>query len=65
MLVFSNPDAGIEPVRRAAVREDDARWRLDDLPIQLAGRWRLRVELLISDFEKVVLEDDIELPPAP
>jgi copper transport protein len=64
-LVFSNRDAGIEPMRRAAVPEGDARWRVDDLQIPLAGRWRLRVELLISDFEKVVLEDDIELPRLP
>jgi copper transport protein len=64
-LAFSNPSAGIEPVRRAAIHERDALWRIDDLRIPLAGRWRLRVELLINDFEKIVLEDDVELPRSP
>ena len=29
------------------------------------GRWRLRVEILISDFEKVTVEDQVELPRLP
>jgi copper transport protein len=64
-LVFSNPAAGIEPVRRNAVSEDDANWRIDDLRIPIAGRWRLRVEILISDFDKIVIEDHVELPRTP
>jgi copper transport protein len=64
-LVFSNPAAGIEPVRRNAVSVGDSNWVIDDLRIPVAGRWRLRVEILISDFEKIVLEDQLELPRAP
>ena len=64
-LVFSNPAAGIEPVRRIAANEDDSLWRIDDLRNPLAGRWRLRVEILISDFDRVVLDDDVELPRLP
>jgi len=64
-LVFSNPAAGIEPVRRIAANEDDSLWRIDDLRIPLAGRWRLRVEILISDFDRVALDDDVELPRLP
>jgi copper transport protein len=63
-LVFNNVAAGIEPMRRNAVSEGDAAdasWRIDDLRIPVAGRWRLRVEILISDFEKIVIEDDAEL----
>jgi len=63
-LVFANAAAGIEPMLRNAVSEGDAAdatWRIDDLRIPVAGRWRLRVEILISDFEKIVLEDDAEL----
>jgi copper transport protein len=63
-LVFANAAAGIEPMRRNAVSEGDAAdatWRIDDLHIPVAGRWRLRVEILISDFEKIVIEDDAEL----
>jgi copper transport protein len=64
-LVFSNPAAGVEPMRRAATRESDFLWRVDDLQVPLAGRWRLRVEILINDFEKVALEDEVELPRSP
>jgi copper transport protein len=64
-LVLSNPAAGIEPLRRDAISAGDSAWRIDDLRIPLAGRWRLRVEILISDFEKVVVEDQVELPRLP
>jgi copper transport protein len=60
-LVFANPAAGIEPVRRNAVSEGEANWRIDDLRIPVAGRWLVRVEILISDFDKVTLEDQVEL----
>ena len=64
-LAFSNPAAGIEPVRRAATSDGYSLWGIDDLRIPIAGRWRLRVEILISDFDKVVLEDDVDLPRSP
>jgi copper transport protein len=64
-LVLANPAADIEPMRRNAVSEGDANWRIDDIRIPVAGRWRLRVEILISDFEKIVIEDDAELPRVP
>jgi copper transport protein len=64
-LVLSNPQAGIEPVRRTGTRKGRALWRIDDLRIPIGGRWRLRVEILIDDFDKVALDDDVELPPAP
>ncbi len=63
--MLSNPAAGIEPVRRVAVSEGGPQWAVDDLRIPIAGRWRLRVEILIDDFDKVVLEDDVELPRSP
>ena len=64
-VFLSNPAAGIEPVRRDADSLDNTTWRIDDLQIPLAGRWRLRVDILINDFEKETLEDDVLLPRAP
>jgi copper transport protein len=40
-------------------------WRIDDLRIPVAGRWNLRVELLISDFDKLMIEDMVTLPQLP
>ena len=35
-------------------------WRVDGLRIPVAGRWTVRVDILINDFEKIVLEDEID-----
>jgi copper transport protein len=64
-IFLSNAAAGIEPLRRDADRLGDSRWRIDDLRIPIPGRWTLRVDVLISDFEKETLEDDVLLPRAP
>jgi copper transport protein len=72
-LVLANPAAGIEPMRRMAVRTGETAgadagstiWRIEDLRIPVAGRWSLRVELLISDFEKLTIEDTVALPRVP
>ncbi len=64
-IFLSNPKAGIEPLRRDAERAGDAGWRIDDLRIPIGGRWTLRVDVLINDFEKETLEDDVLLPRAP
>jgi copper transport protein len=64
-VFLSNSAAGIEPVRREADRTGDTSWHIGDLRIPLAGRWTLRVDVLINDFEKETLEDDVLLPRAP
>jgi len=66
-LVLTNPGAGIEPMRRTAVRagEDASHWRIDDLRIPVAGRWELRVEILVGAFEKLTVEDTVPLPRLP
>ena len=72
-LVLANPAAGIEPMRMNATRAGasgetgaaTSDWRIDDLRIPVAGRWNLRVEILISDFEKRIIEDTVTLPRLP
>lgn len=60
VLVLSKSDAGIEPLRLTA-RLEAATWRIDGVRLPISGRWQVRVEVLVSDFEKVTLEDEIEL----
>ena len=60
-LFFAKPDAGIEPLRMPATRIEGASWRVDDVQLPLAGIWQVRVEILVSDFEKITLEDAVEL----
>jgi copper transport protein len=64
-MIVANPAAGIEPVRRAGVHVGDGHWRVEGLRIPLAGQWTVRVDLLIDDFEKVVLQDRVALPRLP
>jgi copper transport protein len=64
-LVLANPAAGVEPLRRIATPTGGSQWRVDHLTIPLAGRWTLRVELLIDDFDKVMVEDTVALPRLP
>ena len=61
-LVLAKPAAGIEPLQLAAKHVDGATWRVDDVSIPGPGRWTVQVEILVSDFEKVVIEDHIDLP---
>ena len=64
-ISLSNPDAGIENMRRDAVSLGTPRWRIDDLRIPVAGRWKMKVDILVDDFNKVTLEDDVLLPRTP
>jgi copper transport protein len=64
-MFLANAGAGIEPIRRDATLAEGTTWRIDDLRIPLAGRWSLRVDILIDDFDKETLEDDVLLPRAP
>jgi copper transport protein len=62
-LVLSKPDAGIEPLRLTARPVEATTWQIDDVRLPMTGRWRVRVEILISDFEKIAIEDQIDLAP--
>lgn len=60
-LVLANPEVGIEPIRRAATGIGDGAWQIDDLIVPIAGRWSVRLDVLISDFEQVRLESNFEI----
>jgi copper transport protein len=62
-LVISQPASGIEPLRREAVSIGDNRWRVDEVTFPAPGRWRLRIEVLVDDFTKAAIEDDIRIRP--
>ncbi len=61
VLVLSKPEVGIEALRLPASRQEDATWRIDGVRLPTAGRWQGRIEILVSDFEKVAIEEEIEL----
>ncbi len=61
-VTFANPEAGIQAIERQAVLREGV-WRIDALPVPVGGTWAVVVSVLISDFEKLDLEDVIEVRP--
>jgi copper transport protein len=61
-LILRKPDAGIEPLRWPATHVEATIWRTDGIRLPLPGRWRAQVDILVSDFEKITIEDEIDLP---
>jgi copper transport protein len=62
VLILSLPERGIEPLERGAQLGADGYWHVDGVPLPYPGRWHLRIEALVTDFEKVTLEDDLTVP---
>jgi copper transport protein len=59
---LSNPDAGIEPLRRSATHIEGASWRVESLSLPVPGTWTVKVDVLVSDFEQVTVESSFEVP---
>ncbi|MEY9120881.1 copper resistance CopC/CopD family protein [Bradyrhizobium yuanmingense] len=62
-LTLSLPERGIEPMERDALLGPDGYWHVRKVELPFAGRWRVRIEALVSDFEKITLADELEVPP--
>ena len=62
-LTLSMPDTGIEPFGRKAVRQSLGVWRVEGITIPLPGRWKLGLDVLVSDFETARVEGEIEIRP--
>jgi len=62
-LTLALPAAGIGPIERKAARAADGDWHVRDVPLPLPGRWHLRIDALVSDFDQITLEDEFEIGP--
>jgi copper transport protein len=60
-LTLSLPERGIEPIERNAALGPDGYWHVRGVPLPQPGRWHMQIEALVTDFEKVTLEDDFEV----
>ncbi len=61
-ITFAQPDAGMAPIERHATLGPDDIWRVADLPLVVPGQWQITIEILVTDFEQLSLEDTIEVP---
>jgi copper transport protein len=62
-LALSQPEAGIEPIERQAIKQADGNWQVSDLTLPIAGRWTIELEILVSDFEMTRLKETVEIRP--
>jgi copper transport protein len=55
------PSAGIEPLRRRAKPVEDGAWRVELMPVPVAGTWQVEIDALITDFDKLLTTIDIPI----
>jgi copper transport protein len=60
-LALSLPERGIEPMERAAILGDDGYWHVRDVPIPYPGHWHMRIDALVTDFNRITLEDELDV----
>jgi copper transport protein len=59
-IELSLPGAGIEPLRRT-MEADNGAYVLEGPELSVAGTWRLRISVLVDDFEQVALEAEMPI----
>jgi copper transport protein len=62
-LSVALPSLGIGPLERRATKAEQGQWVLESLPMPLPGSWHVRIDVLVSDFEKATLEGEITVRP--
>lgn len=60
-LTLSLPERGIEPMERKASLGPDGYWHVRKVELPFAGRWHVRIDALVTDFEQVTLEDELDV----
>jgi copper transport protein len=63
IVSLSKQDSAIEAIERRAERASDGTWSVDRVLLPIPGKWNVRVDVLVSDFEKIILEDQIVVRP--
>jgi copper transport protein len=60
-LTVSSPEHGIEAIERPASLGADGFWHVSDVPLPVAGRWHMRIDALVTDFQMITLEDEFDV----
>jgi len=61
-IAFTHPRGGIEPIRLDALLGNDGLWHAGPVTLPIPGAWEVTLRLLITDFERVTLQDTLNLP---
>jgi copper transport protein len=60
-LTLSLPERGIDEIERQGTLGRDGFWHVAKVPLSVPGHWHVRIDALVTDFEKITLEDDIDV----
>jgi copper transport protein len=60
-LTLSLPERGIEEIERQGRLGPDGFWHVAGVPLAAPGRWHMRIDALVTDFEKITLEDELDI----
>ncbi len=60
-LELSMPARGIEAIERPGTLGSDGYWHVHGISLPVAGRWHVRIDALVTDFESITLEDDFDV----
>lgn len=61
-ISFTAPESGIEAIRATAQLQDDGFWHVDDITLPLSGEWQIDLEIRLSRFELIRLNETFTLP---
>jgi copper transport protein len=62
-VTLENKAAGIEPIARVATRAEAGTCQVNNLSIPIPGRWDIRLDILVNDFEKILLDGSVDIGP--
>ena len=60
-LTLSLPERGIEPMERRATLGPDGYWHVRGVVLPVPGRWRMQIDELVTDFQKITLQDELQV----
>jgi copper transport protein len=60
-FAISLSGAGIEPIRRRLHEVAPGRYHLPELTLPMSGRWSVRIEALVSDFDRRSFSVEVEI----
>ena len=60
-LILSLPERGIEPMERRATLGPDGYWHVRGVALPLPGRWHMQIDALVTDFQKITLQDELQV----
>ncbi len=60
-LTLSLPERGIDEIERQGTLGPDGFWHVARVPLTVPGRWHVRIDALVTDFEKITMEDDMDV----